>query len=68
MLALPIRSQGLAPVARRNAQVRQPRAWFSKRSFLKATFWMSVGNRRLRRPIQINSVSGSAKPWIMMRL
>jgi hypothetical protein len=26
---------------------------------------MSVGNRRLRRPDQINSVSGSAKFWII---
>jgi hypothetical protein len=64
MLPLTIRSKRFEAIARRNAKIAQyPR--LIQKTNLRATLWMSGGNFRLRRPDQINSVSESAKPWIM---
>jgi hypothetical protein len=53
--------QGLEPIAGRHAQIGQGARLFSIRSLRSASGWISNGNRRLRRPLQIRAVSASAK-------
>jgi hypothetical protein len=62
MLSLTIRFQGFEVIAGRYAKIAQHPRLIQKAQFLSATFWISGSNFRLRRPDQINSVSGSAKP------
>ena len=66
MLALAIGPQRFEPIARRHTQIGQDPGLIQKAKFLSTTFWMSAGSFRLRRPDQINSPSGSAKPCIMV--
>jgi hypothetical protein len=65
MLPLTIGSQRFETIARRHAKIAQHPRLIKRRNFLRATFWMPGGSFRLRRPDQINSVSESAKLWII---
>jgi hypothetical protein len=62
-LTLAICSKCFQAAAGWHAKVTQrPRLIQKAQFFLKATFWIFGGSFRLRRPDQINSASGSAKP------
>jgi hypothetical protein len=61
ILSLPVGLQRFKAVTRWNPKITDHPGLIQKTKLLSATFWISDGNFRLRRPDQINSVSGSAK-------